>query len=70
MAAQRLLQKDPTCHRSRAGLEAAKETMQRLIASGNTRPLLEEEVANALAGICRMSCPKSDGLSRDFSEKD
>ena len=33
------------------------------------RPLLEEEVADALAGICRTSCPGSDGLSRDFFEK-
>ena len=164
-AAQRLLQKDPRCQWSRAGLEAARETLQCLIASRNTmlfrssaawwskngdkvnkqffmhkqprtnysynpklvkedgsisediseileavtshyhellsdsynspeqpamieyvlegmqhkisdaaqanlvRPLLEEEVADALASICRTSCPGSDGLSRDFFEK-
>ena len=35
-AAQRMLQKDPTCQWSRAGLEAARETLQRLIMSRNT----------------------------------
>ena len=27
---------------------------------------MNEEVADALASICRTSCPGSDGLSRDF----
>ena len=33
-----------------------------------SRPLLEEEVSDALVGICRTSCPGIDGLSRDFFE--
>ena len=33
-----------------------------------SRPLLEEEVSDALMGICRTSCPGIDGLSRDFFE--
>ena len=35
VAAQRLLQKDPRCQWSRAGLEASRETLQCLIASRN-----------------------------------
>ena len=34
-AAQRMLQKNPNCQWSRSGLEAAKETLQRLIVSRN-----------------------------------
>ena len=33
-----------------------------------SRPLSKEEVADALAGICRTSSLSSDGLSRDFFE--
>ena len=164
-AAQRMLQKNPKCLWSRSGLEAAKETLQRLIVSRNkmvfrssaawwsrngdkvnqqffkfkkpctignfipklikedgslsedvseimeavtshyngllsnnyslpdqpslaefvlegmqprisevaqvklSGPLLEEEVSEALASICRTSCPGDDGLSKDFYEK-
>ena len=34
-----------------------------------SRPLLEKEVTDALASICRMSCPGTNGLSRDVFEK-
>ena len=69
---QELLSDNSSSHEQPALIEYVLEGMQHKIsdtAQANlSRPLLEEEVADALASICRTSCPGSDGLSRDFFE--
>ena len=49
-------------------LEAMQHRILEVAQDKLSRPLLEEEMSNALAGICRTSCPGIDGLSRDFFE--
>ena len=56
----------------RAMIEYVLEGMQHKmldVAQANlAKPLSEEEVVDALAGVCRTSCLGSYGLSRDFFE--
>ena len=49
-------------------LEGMQQRISEVAQVNLSRPLLEEEVSDALAGICRTSCPGIDGLSRDFFE--
>ena len=48
-------------------LEGMQHRISKVAQDKLSRSLLEE-VSDALAGICRTSCPGIDGLSRDFFE--
>ena len=50
-------------------LEGMHHTISDVAQANLSRPLLEEEVANAFTGISRTSYTCSDGLSIDFFEK-
>ena len=49
-------------------LEGMQHKISDVAQANLSRPPLEEEVADGLEGICRTSCPGSDGYSRDFFE--
>ena len=50
-------------------LEGMQQRISEVAQVNLSRPLFEEEVLDALRGICRTSCSCADGLSRDVFEK-